>query len=719
MKTRADDRTEEDGRHRLGGFRLLDAADPVGAGGQGTVRRAVCEAAVFPGLAVGTTVALKVMPGSDSDDVRWRRLESKVSVLAALDSPDVVRYHGCFRERVGVVTLHVVVMEFLEGETLRMRLERSPGGLDADVALDVARAVASGLAAAAAAGLVHRDVKPDNIFLCADGKAKVIDFGIARHEDLPTATGSQLAGSFDYMAPERTEPDFRGDERSDVFSLGVVLHEALFGCLPYAAQAARSEFAFFERWSRQSRTAALALDGRAGRLLPGLDELLKRALAVDREDRFSGFAAFASALGRLAPHEIRSERETYRVLSLIGEGGFGEVFRARRLGDGAIVAVKHLKRMDGGAAERFRGEARAMAALDDSAFVRFHEYFESGHAAAPQAYLVMDYLDGMPGRTLRDAMRAANGRGLPHGEVIAAFARYAHGLAVLHTNGIVHRDIKPSNLYYPSDAVVRSAIMDLGVALDWKTTLTVGSVSGTLEYMPPEVIMGESRGSPSSDVYALGLCLYEALTGRPAFPRFKRNSADAIEAFVIRARQMRAPEFDAPLVGANPELERLLRRMTEPDVARRMSSAAEAELELQDLLDAVGRGDWHVPQEEPSADCSGDCDAPTSDAATQTTQADAPLTATGADVSSVPLWRRIVRNRRELMLILALIIELLSTAVIIWQRPRPVALEVERRQLAERLKAAEEARATAERAAAEATAEALRIKAERDVGKGR
>ena len=388
----------------LGGFRLLDADDSTGKGGQGTVRRAVCERTDFPGLAVGTTVALKVMSVSDHDDANWQSLESMISVLGSLDSPNVVRHYGCFRERVGDAVLHVVVMEFLEGETLRARLAKHPSGLNADVALEIIRAAASGLAVAAAAGVVHRDIKPKNIFLCADGKVKVIDFGIARCGDSPAE----------------------------------------------------------------------------------------------------------------------------------------------------------------------------------------------------------------------------------------------------------------------------------------------GVVPGTLDYMPPETIIGDSQGSPASDVYSLGLCLYEALTGRPAFPKFKRGPSDSIEAFVVRARQMRAPELDAPLVAANPDLASVLRRMTDPDVAHRMSTAAEVELELQDLLDALARGEWHLPPDGWTDGDSDKGDAPTADGGTQ------------ADAPPASIFRRIVRNRRELMLILALIIELLSTAVIIWQRPKPSALEEERRQLAERLKAAEKARERAERTAAEA-----------------
>jgi len=515
------------GEQRLGGFRLLDAAVSIGTGGQGTVCRAVCERADFPGLAVGTTVALKIMSESGADDARWTRLSSMVEALRRLDSPNVVRYHGCFRERSGVVSLHVVVMELLSGETLKERLARTAGGLDADAALALAAGAAAGLSAAAAAGIVHRDVKPDNVFLCGDGSVKMIDFGIARHEgSAATANGAHLVGSFNYMAPERAEASFRGDACADVFSLGVVLHEALFGRLPYAVRPERPEFAFFARWSGAARAGALAIDPRARRIVPGLDEVLARALAVDRGERYADFAALRAALERLEPIEFRSEREVYRVTALIGEGGFGEVFRARRLRDGETVAVKHLTKMDGEAAERFRREARVMAALNDPAFVRFHEYFESGPvAAATEAYLVMACLEGMPGWSLRDVLGAANGAGLPVGDVLGAFAVYAHGLAVLHAHGVVHRDIKPTNLYFPPADAAAPVIMDLGVVRDTVTTLTKGLAPGTPDYMPPEVILKDSPGSPASDVYALGICLYEALTGRTAFPRFKTASS--------------------------------------------------------------------------------------------------------------------------------------------------------------------------------------------------
>lgn len=751
---------ETDEQH-LCGFRLLDSTASLGVGGQGTVCRAVCERTDVPGLAVGTVVALKVISESGVDDERWRRLASMVKTLVHLDAPNVARYYGCFRERAGVVNLHVVAMELLEGETLKERLARTPGGLDADVALDIVRAAAAGLGAAATTGIIHRDVKPDNIFLCGDGSVKLIDFGIARHEGTTTTmNGAPIVGSFDYMAPERTDASFRGDECADVFSLGVVLHEALFGRLPYALQSDRPEFAFFERWSRGARAGALKIDGRAGRIVPGLDEVLIRALNVDRSGRFVGFQALGSALARLSPIEIRSEAETYRVTALIGEGGFGEVFRARRLRDGEVVAVKHLKKMDEGAARRFRGEARAMAVLNDPAFVRFHEYFESGSAAVSQAYLVMACLEGMPGRSLRDVLWAANGAGLPVGDVLEAFAGYAHGLAVLHAHGIVHRDIKPSNLYFAPGCETGSVIMDLGVALDWKTTLTNGLVPGTPDYMPPEIITSESRGSSSADIYALGFCLYEALTGRTAFPRFKSGTSGSFEAFIVRARQKRAPRFDAPLVAANPDLERLLRRMTDPDVDRRMSNAAEAEMELRDLQDAFERGEWNEPQSDGGGNPTEGGETPTVDGVTLDVSTSAASTQEPPPVQTSPsprLPHRVGMGRIVGLLLVVLV--LIGAGVYLWsdrrvttvrqvvppmpqtaepvpmtvvtqkvvQAPsidtnalmRAAALQRERqeRELAkirEQLKASEEARKKAEREAADAEAAQQRLKREQE-----
>ena len=560
----------------LGGFRILDALQ-TGEGSQGAVYRGVCEEARFPGLQQGSNVALKVMPAPDDSPDHWGRLERRTDELVRLDHANVVKYYGCFTVNDVFHDLYVVVEEFLEGESLKDRLARSPTGLDADEALRIVREALAGLDYLASRGIVHRDVKPGNIFLCADGSVKLIDFEIARQESLGTTTTAScnLKGTFDYMAPEFTASDFRGDVQSDIFSMGVVFHEMLTGKMPYPrleGSKKQATFAFMARWERQEvgSPPPLRIASRVRRLLPGADKVLKHALSPDRAGRYRSFAEFQAGLRHVQFVEIANGERVYRLLNFIGKGGFGEVFKARLLSTGENVAVKHLLKAE--YAQRFHREARIMAKFRDPCFVQLMDFFVLGDAGAQEAFLVMAFLEGMPGNSLRDAIRAARGAPLAWPEVFSAFARYAHGLAMMHRQGIFHRDIKPSNLYYPAGNPGCAAIMDLGIARDEHGSVTYGQVPGTLDYMPPEVVVSNCRGDSRMDIFALGLCLYEALTGKLAYPRLSTGQAGYAQ-FFARARSRQPPDFSDPALAGRPDVLSLLREMTDADENRRLNDA--------------------------------------------------------------------------------------------------------------------------------------------------
>jgi len=170
---------------RLGPYQILAS---IGAGGMGEVYRA-------RDMRLLRDVAIKVLPEAlHRDDEALSRFEREARAIAALSHPNILAIHDFGRE--GNVSYSVT--EFLEGETLRTALARGP--LASRRAFEIAAAVAEGLSAAHSRGIVHRDVKPDNVFLTSHGAVKILDFGLARHSDLGSQ-GADTASPVDRRGP--------------------------------------------------------------------------------------------------------------------------------------------------------------------------------------------------------------------------------------------------------------------------------------------------------------------------------------------------------------------------------------------------------------------------------------------------------------------------------------------------------------------------------------
>lgn len=262
----------------MAGYRVTQL---LGRGGMGEVWAA--EADKSP-----REVAIKVLlPRAQLKPDLVRRFEREAKAVAAIQSPYVCQLHALKRDSSGS---HLLVFEKLEGESLAERLRRELYLPFAEVGV-ILEDVWQALAAAHAAGVIHRDLKPGNIFLqwvndpARPERAKVLDFGISKlkkTEGEPSLTDFDATlGSFAYMAPEQVRGAARVDERADIYAAGAVAFRALAGRLPFEGSSAGMIMAL--KVDRQAPSLSEVTDEQWP---AGLERFLARALQRDREARF-------------------------------------------------------------------------------------------------------------------------------------------------------------------------------------------------------------------------------------------------------------------------------------------------------------------------------------------------------------------------------------------------------------------------------------------------
>jgi serine/threonine-protein kinase len=252
----------------------------VGTGGMSSVFRA-------HDRLLDRKVALKVLHQQFTDDAEYvERFRREARAVAALSHPNIVTVidRGEHEGR------QFIVFEYIDGENLKALIERR-GPAPVTTALELALQIAHGLSFAHQQGLVHRDVKPQNVLLNGDGQAKVTDFGIARSLDVQhgmTQTGTVL-GTSDYIAPEQAQGQ-RIDEHTDVYSLGVVLYEMLTNEVPFPGEN------FVAVAMRHINEPPPAIRDKRPDVSPRLEAAVQRAMAKRPEDRFQTMADFCREL---------------------------------------------------------------------------------------------------------------------------------------------------------------------------------------------------------------------------------------------------------------------------------------------------------------------------------------------------------------------------------------------------------------------------------------
>jgi serine/threonine-protein kinase len=324
----------------------------------------------------------------------------------------------------------------------------------------------------------------------------------------------------------------------------------------------------------------------------------------------------------------------YEIVGLVGAGGMGEVYRAIDTRLDRHVALKVLPdtvATDPERNARFQREAKVLASLNHPHIAALFGLEEDNH----RHFLAMELVEG---ETLAD--RIARGA-LPVEEALPIARQIAEGLEAAHEHGIIHRDLKPANVKVRPDGTVK--VLDFGLAKALATevsrpsalltnspTITsplgmtgVGVLLGTAAYMSPEQAAGKGADK-RSDIWAFGVVVLEMLTGRAAF---EGETVSHVLAAVLRDK----PDWTRLPAATPPAIRRLLRRCLEKDQTRRLASAADARLEIDDAL-------------TPRAGDVGD--------------------------TSVPA-RRLPRWRRALLPALALVTAALLAGTLVWQADRP------------------------------------------------
>src|SRR5262245_10047739 len=251
----------------------------LGAGGQGAVYKAI-------NTKLNRTVVLKVLPRElTASGVNLKRFEREAHLASSLDHPNICAvYDLAFHDE-----LHFIVMQYVEGQNVRELVNGRPLALKS--ALSIAIQVCDALAAAHNRGIIHRDIKANNVMVTADGQVKILDFGLAnllderieRSKDIDRTHLTEVGvpyGTATYAAPEQAQ-GLQVDVRADIFSTGVLLYEMLTGKWPFEGKTVIDV-----RYAVLHDTPQPLAEARPNPAPPRLQEILDRALAKNPNDRY-------------------------------------------------------------------------------------------------------------------------------------------------------------------------------------------------------------------------------------------------------------------------------------------------------------------------------------------------------------------------------------------------------------------------------------------------
>jgi serine/threonine protein kinase len=504
----------------------------------------------------------------------------EAEALGRLDHPAIRHVYDA-----GVIgDLAYRVGNWVEGEGLQDALRRGPRPIP--MVHTLARDLLGALEHAHAQAIIVRRVVPASLLLGNTGRSVVTDLRFCSYT-LPAIPSGITPSGRTYMAPEVRDGAV-GDAASDIYTAGAILYVAVTGQEPSLDPAG------LRRPTEIRPACPRAIERIILRALQAHPDERYLTAAEMLEDFASDAGAFETALvpmgqGPLAEAEDNARWEKrlrralgddYELLSLLGTGGFGRVYRVRDLHLEREVALKVLQPLltrDPEVVERFRREAQLAAGLSHPNIVNIYEI-------GGRSGLLWYTMELVHGPSLAQLVEREGP--LPVDRVLRLLREGLSALAHAHGSGLVHRDIKPENMLIDSTGSLQ--ITDFGLALAIRGKYAgATSQSGTPQFASPEQLLGE-RVDQRTDLYSLAAVAYYALLGRPPFP------GRTVEEVLAKQTTNQFPTSRGERDDFSEALEQVLDRALQAEVSQRYASAAEF---LQAVNHAAGSS-----QREPVAD---------------------------------------------------------------------------------------------------------------------
>ena len=509
------------------------------------------------------------------DRVSQRKVALKMISTALLDKPELLKrfkreFSACSKvKHKNIISLFEMgvtqsgepfyTMEFLPHPSLSEVIS-DVGPIDESQALRIIIQLTKALEHCHSLGVIHRDVKPDNIIVTPKGRLMLVDFGLAADAEQTalTADGAVL-GTPHYMAPEVVKGQ-AAKEAADIYAVGAVAYEMLAGHRPIKAESLQEAMMAILCGQIEPITQLRP------NLHPLWQEVIGKAMALELDERYPSMSKLLEGWGRLWQLHAKAEEEResklsqakeqlhkslqtlgeeglvakrYRIVKKLGEGGMATVFEAQDVKSRKTVAMKVMSSQlteVAGLGERFVREFNTCQKLESDNIVKL---YEMGKLTSGQPFYTMEFL---PHPSVEEILQGTK-EPLPEERVHTWMVQLAKAMVHYEAAGVLHRDIKGANVIITNEE--RLVLVDFGLAYDEdasKLTRT-GAILGTPYFLAPELLTG-NRASIASDIYSVGVLLYECLTG--SLP-FKNKTMESLLISILNGEY-------TPLEELRPEL---------------------------------------------------------------------------------------------------------------------------------------------------------------------